>query len=281
MNDNTDQQEFWSGPSGQSWVRLQAQLDALLQPVLDGLLARAALVAGARVLDVGCGTGASTVAAARIVGAQGHVCGLDISAPMLERARDRAATLSQVSFLLGDAADHSFDAHGFDRMISRFGVMFFADPVAAFRNLARALQPGAQVTFATWSEVAHNPWFTIPAQAAKARLGAPPAVHPDEPGPFAFRDPERVDSIMAEAGFIDFGAETVAISLTPPGDRTAAASLATFVGPATRAIRHFSGTDADRQAIATDVADRLAEFDTPAGIRIPAEINYFTARRPG
>ncbi len=281
MSDNTDQQEFWSGPSGQSWVRLQAQLDGLMQPVLDGVLTRAGLQAGDRVLDIGCGTGASTVQAGQFVGLSGHVCGLDIAAPMLDHARSRAGDLPQVAFLLADAADHPFVPESYDRVISRFGVMFFADPVGAFRNIRAALCPGAAVTFAAWAAPDVNPWFTIPALAAKAQLGAPPPVDPDEPGPFAFRNPTRVRQTLTDAGFADIRVNVTSVALTPSGTRADAANLATFVGPATRAIRHFNGTDADREAIAHGVVERFAAYDTDEGLRIPATINYVTARNPG
>ncbi len=278
MTGNTDQQDYWSGPSGQSWVRLQAQLDDLMQPVLDGVLARAALAIGARVLDIGCGTGASTVQAGQTVGAKGHVCGLDIAAPMLDRAGERAAGLSQVDFLLADAATYPFVDDSYDAAISRFGVMFFADPVAAFRNIRLSLGPGAGLTFAAWAAPAVNPWFMIAAQAAKARLGAPPSVDPDEPGPFAFREPSRIMANLKDAGFSEIGIDTATVELTPSGSRSDAASLATFVGPATRTMKHFNGTNADRRAIVDDVAGHLALYDTGDGMRIPATINFATAR---
>ena len=185
MSDNSDQAEFWSSDAGRTWVAEQTSMDAVLQPVLDGVLARADLQTGQSVLDIGCGTGISSIEAAVRVGTSGRVLGADISPTMLERATARARDLSNVQFLKADAAAHTFEQGAFDCLISRFGVMFFSDPVGAFHNIALGLKPGARLTMAAWGQIPNNPWFTLPAQAAKAVVGAPPAVDPDEPGPFA------------------------------------------------------------------------------------------------
>ncbi|MBW4708871.1 methyltransferase domain-containing protein [Roseobacter sp. YSTF-M11] len=275
---NADQAEFWTRDAGHKWVEQQEMLDAFMQPVLSGLLARADLQPGERVLDIGCGTGASSLQAADAVGASGFVLGADISPTMLAQAHKRAAGIAQLTFALADAAEHPFDTATFDHMISRFGVMFFSDPVAAFSNIASSLKPGARVTFASWGQIPNNPWFTIAAQAAKAQLGAPPAVDPDEPGPFAFRDVDRVLAILTEAGFAAIDADVVALHLTPPGPPSQVSQMATRVGPAARTVAHFEASDEDARAIAARVQDAFRSFETPQGVRIPAEINFFQAR---
>ncbi len=277
---NTDQAAFWTDGSGAKWVALQENLDALFQPVLEGLLARARLQPGQSVLDVGCGTGASTLQAARSVGPQGMVLGADISPTMLALARRRASDHANVKFEVADAEDHPFEPAEFDHLISRFGVMFFADPTRAFANMKTALKPGATVTLAAWGQMAANPWFTVAARAAKEVLGAPPAVDPDEPGPFAFRSPEKVTGILSSAGFAEVEAETVTLYLTPSGNTEDAAWLATSVGPAVRTIAHFQGSDADAAAIANRIAREFDAFETPQGIRIPADLVFYHARVP-
>jgi len=251
-----------------------------MQPVLDGLFTRADLQPGEHVLDIGCGTGASTLQAAQRVGREGFVLGADISPTMLTHAKTRSKGMENVAFTVADAAEHAFDPQGFDLLISRFGVMFFADPVAAFSNMLNGLKPGAYVTFAAWGQIPRNPWFTMAAQAAKAELGAPPAVDPDEPGPFAFRDVERVTDILARAGFSEIACEVADVKLTPPGTVAEVANMASSVGPAARTVEFFQGSEADAAAIARRVATAFGAFETAEGVQVPAEINFFRARRP-
>lgn len=278
--DNSEQADFWTTSAGRKWVDQQEMLDAFMQPVLDGVFARAALHPGARVLDIGCGTGASTLQAAAHVGADGRVLGADISPTMLSHARARAKDTANVCFQHADAAEHSFDARSFDHLISRFGVMFFADPTAAFANMIKGLAPGAQVTFATWGQIASNPWFTTAAQAAKAELGAPPQVDPDAPGPFAFRDVARVTDILSQAGFSAVQTEVAPLHLTPPGSPAEVARMATSVGPAARTVEFFQGTAEHAAAITARVQEAFRPFERSDGVHIPAEINFFQARRP-
>ena len=199
---NADQATFWNAQPGQNWVDFQADLDAQLSEVTDRLLAACAARPGERVLDIGCGAGGSTLALAAAVGAVGSVLGLDLSEPLLARAEERRRDLAlgNVRFARGDAQDHPFAPGGFDLAASRFGVMFFADPVAAFRNIARALRPGGRLVFVAWAGPEHNPWFAIPQRAAVARLGPVAPTPPDAPGPMAFRDAARVTGLLEAAG---------------------------------------------------------------------------------
>jgi SAM-dependent methyltransferase len=277
--ENDEQKTFWER-FADVWVRQQDDLDRLMAPVLDGVLHRAELQAGQRVLDIGCGTGTSTLRAAHQVGGDGHVTGVDISEPMLARARDLAAGVANVEFSTADAADYPFAAHSMDAAISRFGVMFFVDPVRAFANIRTSLKPGARMTMAAWGPLDANPWFQVPMYAAKRRLGAPPAVDPDAPGPLAFRDPERVLKILHAAGFSQSDVDVEDLHLTPPGDLAEVAKHASSIGPAARTMEHFEGSEADLAAIAEDVAGTFAQFQTPDGVRVPARINFFTATAP-
>ena len=276
---NEDQKTFWEGFAA-LWVARQEELDALMAPVLEGVLGRAGLERDQRVLDIGCGTGTSSLLAARAVGAGGHVTGADISEPMLERARAVAGDLAHLSFETTDVAAHPFRAACFDQVISRFGVMFFADPDAAFSNILKSMRPGARLTMACWSHLDKNPWFHVPMYAAKDRLGAPPPVDPDAPGPLAFRNTDRVVRILEQAGFADINAEVENLLLTPVGDMVQVASHAASIGPAARAIEHFEATPQDVEAIAARVAEDFAAYATPQGVRVPAEINFFTASAP-
>lgn len=277
--ENDDQKAFWEA-FAELWVSKQSDLDALMEPVLDGVFSRAALQSGERVLDVGCGTGTSTLRAAQAVTAQGHVFGADISEPMLVRAREAARGVDHVTFQTTDVADHPFEAGSFDQVISRFGVMFFTDPVAAFANILKAMRPGAHLTMACWSELQANPWFQVPMYAAKERLGAPPSLDPDAPGPLAFRNIDRVVGILTAAGFDAIDANVEQLLLTPPGNLAEVGVHAASIGPAARTIEHFEAGRADFEAIARSIAQSFAGYVTPDGVKVPAEINFFTARAP-
>ena len=276
--DNSEQQDFWTNIAGPKWVENQEAMDALMQPVLDGVLDRAGLQPGDTVLDIGCGTGASTLAAADIVGSEGQVLGADISTLLLDVARTRAAGRDTIRFVDADAATYAFEPASFDHLISRFGVMFFADSVAAFANMAQALKPGAQVSFASWGQIPNNPFFVDAAQAAREALGPIPRADPDEPGPFAFRDPERVLAILSDAGLQSPAVDVVDLHLTPPGTVQDFADRAIAIGPVEATLRHYDATPEQAKTVREAVVAQFAKYETAEGMRIPAEINFFTAR---
>lgn len=274
----TGEAEYWR--SATQWVECQDILDALLQPVLDRLLAEAALSPGQRVLDIGCGTGASTMAAARQVGADGHVTGADISDIMLDLARERTtrAAVSNVTYVEADAQTFAFEAGAYDIAISRFGVMFFGDPPAAFRNIARAVADGGEVIFLCWSRLAGNPWFAVPRAAAIEVLGAPDPADPRAPGPMAFADQSYVRDILTAAGWQDISISEINLTLTPKGSVRDVAAFATQLGPASRIIKDLGGSAAQADQIEDLVAAQMAAFDTPEGVRVPATLNLVRAR---
>ncbi|WP_207102992.1 class I SAM-dependent methyltransferase [Paracoccus shandongensis] len=273
---NQQQADFWTSPAGRAWIEHEAVLDATMEGILRALLDAAALTGAKAVLDVGCGTGASTVAAARLV-PSGRVLGLDIAAPMLERARARAEGLANVSFRLCDAQVERLPA-GFDVLISRFGMSFFGDSIAAFRNLASALRDGGRMVFVSWDRLDRNPWLALPELAARQHLGAPPDPPSPGPGPLAFADPAFVLDLMKQAGLSDGRVDTRQIDLTPPGGPSGAASLATRVGPAARLLRICNASPRDRVAIAGQIETAFAAFAQGAGVRIPSSIHVFSCR---
>jgi SAM-dependent methyltransferase len=235
---NADQADYWGGAAGQRWVSGQETLDAVMAPVLDILLDRAAPAVGERVVDIGCGCGASAIALAERVGPAGGVTGIDISAPMLARARERAPAGLPLQLVLADATVHAFEPGRADLMVSRFGVMFFADPVASFRNVRSGLRPGGRIVFACWREADRNPWIALPLQEAFKHTPPPPEAGPDDPGPFALAREERTRRILGEARFAAIAMEPVdlALDLAVGGGLEAAVRNAVKVTPARRAL---------------------------------------------
>ena len=278
---NAGQAQYWSQGPGRKWVQQREALDALMAPVLDLVLERAALKPGAQVLDIGCGTGTSTIEIAHRIAPEGRVVAVDIAASLLDEARSRANGVPGAHFILADAQTHAFEPGVFDVALSRFGVMFFSDPAQAFRNIASGLKPGRPLIFAAWCGVADNPWFAIPAQVATDRLGSVPPTDPRAPGPMAFQDRDYVAGLLADAGLRDISVKREDVFLTPGGTAADVAALSTRIGPATRVIKEHNATREDIAAIQDTVRAELAAFETPEGVRVPAAIQLCTARAGG
>jgi ubiquinone/menaquinone biosynthesis C-methylase UbiE len=232
---NEDQVALWNGTAGQAWVDRQESLDRLFAP-FERLLADVAAERDARrVLDVGCGTGATTLAVARKLGAQAGCTGVDISEPMIALARDRARREGlNAHFVTADAQAYAFPATSFDLIVSRFGVMFFEDPVAAFANLRRAAQDDAHLKLIAWRSAADNPFMTTAERAAAPYLPAMPARKPDEPGQFGFADPNRVRAILEAAGWTNVAIEPLDVECTLPASELDA--YVTKLGPLGRVL---------------------------------------------
>lgn len=278
---NPDQEAYWNGAMGETWVASQAEFDQTFSEITAELVARAAPRPGERAIDLGCGAGATALALAVRVGPGGHVLGVDISETMLAEARRRAAGLSQIALLRADAQTHAFAPGAADLLVSRFGSMFFGDPVRAFANLLSALRPGGRVHLACWAPAEENPWFAESARAASARCGVSDPVRPGTPGPFGFAERDYAAGVLSAAGFAAVAAEAVPLSLTPPGSPAEVARMSVRLGPAARILKRAEGGAADAEAIAAALEPRFAAFQASDGaVRIPALLNFFSAEAP-
>ena len=205
--DNATQIEFWNGETGRNWVTHDAIMEAMLQPLGESVMDTLAPQPGEHVLDIGCGCGHTSLSLAGRVGAEGSVTGIDISAPMLAVASYFARGHSSIQFVEADAQTHAFEPELYDMVFSRFGVMFFEDPVTAFTNIRSALRASGRLAFCCWQPRAVNPFMTVPAMAALELLPAPPEMPPRTPGPFAFEEADYVTAVLTSAGF-----ESVAVT---------------------------------------------------------------------
>ena len=259
MGDNAAQIELWNGPSGRKWVAQQDALDRSLAQVTDVLLAAAAIQPGERALDVGCGCGTPTHELARRSGAP--TVGIDISAPMLAVAKSRAG--ANTRFVEADASSYELEAR-FDLVFSRFGVMFFADPVAAFTNLHGALQPGGRLVFACFRALAENAWARVPLDAAAGLVTIPPP-DPTAPGPYALADGARLRDILARAGFQDIHLDRLDCEMHMGKTMPEAVERSLQFGPLARPVAEV--TPDVRAQIADRIAVALAPFHRePTGI---------------
>ena len=260
----------WQGERGARWLRDMAGFEAMLQPLGEALMARAALAPGERVVDIGCGGGWTSRTAAIQVGARGAVCGVDISALLLGEAARRAAGIPNLTFVRADAAVDAIPGAPFDRMISRLGVMFFVDPVAAFSRLRRLLVPGGWVDWAVWGPKEDNPWMFGAREVAGRHLELP-APDPGAPGPFTLADRDRLADLLAAAGFVDI--EIVEhrhhVAVGGAADPAAAADFAASAFFFADAIE--AADAATRAAIHEDLISFYRDFRTADGrLAVPA-----------
>jgi SAM-dependent methyltransferase len=267
-----DQAEYWSGPGAKRWTAGCNAPDAVFAPIAEILYARARPAPGERVVDVGCGCGATTVELARRLGPTGRAVGIDISPAMIAEARRRAPAGGAAEFLAADAATHAFAPGSIDLLFSRFGVMFFSNPVPAFANLRKAAKRGGRLVFACWRELARNPWHAIPLQAACKHVPRPPEPGPEEPGPFSLADEARLRRILAAVGFADVSPTPVAIELDLAAGKGFDAAVETpfHIGVASRALegQPEAARAAAREAIRAALAPYWRGERVPLGAAI-------------
>ncbi|MEU3750189.1 MULTISPECIES: class I SAM-dependent methyltransferase [Streptomyces] len=273
---NTGQAQAWNGPEGSHWAAYQDRWDAVNDGFNKLLLDAAGLAHNAQVLDIGCGAGRTTRLAARLAPA-GRAVGLDLSGPMLDRARATARdeAVANAEFLQGDAQVHPLSPDTFDAAISRYGVMFFADPAAAFANLGRALRPHGRLAFVCPAEPEGNEWIT----AMTSLRGILPVGDFGTPGAgmFSLSDPDRITGILSAAGFADIRIEHVTAYGHWGEHAEDAAAFLLDSGPG----RHLlDQVDADVQAQARSaLQDVLRLHETEGRVALRSTAWLVTARR--
>ena len=278
---NTAQHEYWNTVGGPRWIGLGGLVERRNLVFNDLLSGRSAVALGESVLEIGCGTGATTVPLAEAVGLRGRVVGIDISEPMLAGARQRVADsgLGNISLVQADAQVHRLEAGGFDLIVSRFGVMFFADPVAAFSNLLPAARPGGRLCFVCWGPLEENRHWMIPYEVALRHLGPPAPTPPHTPGPLAFSDRDYVLRTLERAGFADVVIDRETpdiIGLTPEEE----AEYACVMGPPARLIEEKKPDQAVRAVIRQEMAEAFADYARGGPMLLPSTVFLVTAQRP-
>lgn len=262
---NAEQFEYWNGEAGASWTRRQDDMDALLAPISAAVIAAARCESRDRVLDVGCGCGDTSL---RLAKAGARVTGVDISQPMLNRAMERAVEeRSGATFVLADAATATL-TNDHTLLFSRFGVMFFSSPSAAFTNLHGALHADGRLCFVCWQPPQNNPWIMTPMLAARPLLPPQPTLDPHAPGPFAFAEPDHVHSILREAGFTNVAIDPFTTALVLGGDLESAVQMVCEVGPLSRSLATVDA--ATRVAVIAAVRPALQANTTANGVALGA-----------
>lgn len=267
-----DMVSYWNGPGGDRWTGESARTEKMLSRVADLLYPLARAIPGETVLDVGCGLGPTTIELARRVAPNGRAVGLDVSAKMVELARQRAKGVANIEFIAADAATYRFDAPFADLLFSRFGVMFFGDPTAAFANLRKALKPKGRMVFACWRRLSENPWMLKPLLAAYEHVPKLPPAQPDEPGPFAFADQERVGEILTAAGFAAprFTPIDLAFDIAGGQGMDAAVHQAMTIGATSRALQDQPKNLVDAAAAA--IRQALTPYQKGQTVELPGAV---------
>jgi SAM-dependent methyltransferase len=276
---NSDMSEFWNGEGGKKWLRFQETMDANLLPFGQKAMAAASILSGESVLDIGCGCGDTSIEMAGLVGTDGRVLGVDISEPILARARAQAmiSVEKNIAFECGDAQVVRFEAAAFDLIFSRFGVMFFDDPIAAFKNMQEALRPGGRIAFICWQPAKDNEWIRTSLETVARHVPLPDPAGPEDPGPMSFGDPERVRRILTISGFSNIKIRNCDTSFTVGSNLDEAVSFLTQMGPASGAIAQSDADEATKSNIAHDLRDVLVPYDTGVGVTMGAATLIVTA----
>jgi SAM-dependent methyltransferase len=277
---NEAQRRYWNTVAGPRWVASPGFRERRNQESLTLLLDRLRLAGGESVLEIGCGTGAVTLPLAKAVGENGRVVAVDISEPMLGAARQRVSEsgMHNVALVLGDAQVLALEQATFDIATSRMGVMFFADPVAAFRNIGGALRSGGRLVFACWAPIAENRHWLISYDIALRHLGPPAPSLDNEPGPLAFRDPDYIRRVLTAAGFADITIERAHPTIIC-GSPEEEARQALMMGPTARLIEAKKPDEATRNLVAEEIAAAFVAEASAGPIRLPATIFLVTAQR--
>ena len=279
---NADAAAYWNGEGGQRWVRKQDGYERQLEPFVVPLLDAAGVDAGHRVLDVGCGAGPTTRAAAERVGPSGRVVGADLSAPLLELARSttHAEVISYVEMdVQADPVDPVIEQAGgpFDRAISRFGVMFFEDPATAFANVRAALADGGRFAFVVWRGIEDNDWMRVPAQALAAGVGTRFVAPGSGPGPYGLADGERTERLLREAGFGDVAVEPLDLDMAIGGGLDPEAAAELLFDSIKQFLPEGGAEIGDEETARGWVVEALRPYESDRGVALPAGTWMVTA----
>ena len=275
--DNTAQGKFWNDKPGQSWVKYDIVMNQRLENITNLLFQAVEKTSGSTGLDIGCGTGSTTIKLAELLEGDGWVNGIDISGPMLNSARKKISEKDQIFFIEADAQTYKFSLRNFQIVISRFGVMFFEDPVKAFRNIRSAMSPGAVLTFVCWAPYDKNEFFSLPFETVSHFTGSVLDIEPHAPGPLAFSDMEYVKKILSAADFSDLDIKQLETSLVTKDTPQQDAEILMNIGFGARALREAELDETIRSRVYDKFVKNSQDRHSDGLIRYSATINLVRA----
>ena len=278
---NADMSEFWNGEGARKWLRFQDRMDVILLPFGHEAMVASEISTNNFVLDIGCGCGDTSLEIGRRVGKHGRVHGLDISGPMIKEARSRESLAGQknVTFDCSDAQTHQFHPV-YDVVFSRFGVMFFEDPMAAFSNIRCAIKPGGRLVFICWQPAKDNEWVSRSLDIVANHIMLPEPPGPEDPGPMSFGDANRINRILTNTGFSDIRIEGRNTPFTVGVNTEEAVEFLTQLGPAGGAIANSDANEETKFRIVSDMRVALESYETDQGITLGSATWVVTAQNP-
>jgi len=279
---NVEMSEYWNGSGGKRWLNFQERIDSSLISFGQKVMEAVAITDGERVLDIGCGCGDTSLEIALKVGSSGRVEGLDISEVILQQARKRTASEERdnINFECADAQTYRFESNVYDVAFSRFGVMFFDDPVVALGNIRQSLKLGGRIAFICWQPINENQWVNLALDVAANHIPLPLPSNPEDPGPFSFGDTNRVERILAKAGFVNTRIKNFNTLFNVGADIEEAVTFLTNIGPTCAAIEAAEAGDVARQRIMDELRYLIASYKTEQGIELGAAAWVVTATNP-
>ena len=275
--DNTAQGKFWNDKPGQSWVKYDTVMNQRLENITNLLFQAVGKTFASNGLDIGCGTGSTTLKLSGLLGGDARVKGIDISGPMLNSARKKISEKDKISFIEADAQTYKFLPNNFQIVISRFGVMFFEDPVKAFRNIRGAMSPGANLTFVCWAPYDKNEFFSLPFETVSHFTGSVLDIEPHAPGPLAFSDKEYVKKILTAADFSNVDIKQLETSLVTTDTPHEDAEILMNIGFGARALREAELDEMMRGRVYDRFVKNSQDRHSDGLIRYSATINLVRA----
>ena len=277
---NIDQKEFWNHKKGKLWVSLGPRIDDMFGPLGDEALKVLAPQKGENVIDIGCGTATTSLKLAGLLGRKGSVIGMDISKPILEYAKQNAKenSIKNIEFVLADAQNYCFMADSYDAIFSRFGVMFFDDPVAAFSNILKGIKSGGRLTFVCWADRSANDWIEVSTNIASKFLELPPKSAPRDPGPFAFEDPLYLNEVLSDSGWSEISIENYSVTNVVGKSTKAAADFLSRMGP--MSVPFEDSEDSVKRKVIDSLEKCFADYVTTRGVEMHFSAWIVTAYKP-
>ncbi len=280
---NSGMNDFWNDTGGRMWVSYKDIIEVGMSPFGRKAMNVLALTDGERVLDIGCGCGDTTFEISKRVGPKGHTLGVDISRMIVASAKESSALKKRhnINFKCVDAQTYNFEKNVFDVVFSRFGVMFFDNPIAAFKNIRYSLVAGGRMAFVCWQPVKAIEWISLPLEIVGRYVKLPPpAPEPEAPGGFSFGDTNRVVNILTKAGFSDIAIEPFNTEMNIGKNLDEAQIFLTHIGPAGTVLDNPEIDANTRTRFAADLRITLKSYQTNQGVKLGAATWLVTARNP-
>jgi SAM-dependent methyltransferase len=278
---NSGMRDFWNNAGGRMWVNYQDIIEIGMSPLGINAMDRLGIAPNDRVLDIGCGCGDTTIELARRVGKDGYVLGVDISEMIISSAKKKINLKKQshVDFKCLDAQNYDFDKTSFDVIFSRFGVMFFDDPIAAFSNLRASLRSNGHIAFVCWQPVTAIEWISLPLEIISRHIEPPPSPppQPEAPGGFSFGDANRVERILSSAGYSDINIEPYHSKINIGKSLDEAQAFLTHIGPAGSILENPEIDSEVRMRFIEDLHNTLKAHQTEKGVSLGAATWLVTA----